>query len=461
MPALAWWELLITELRFREATILIDGVPPPPDPRLLFIRGRALATIGRHADAAAGFARALELKPAWPEARYARAEAFRMLGEWDKARAEYAHAVALAPKDAKAARELAWLLATCPDAKVRDPKEAVALARKALALNRNDALYWTTLGAARYRAGDGQGAVAALMKAVELRRSSDPFDCLFLALAQWRLGQKDSARQWFAHAGQAVKKSNRAEEEFQHLFAEAAALGLADQREAEPALLTNVAFYALVLGTDPGATWAHLWRGQILADQKQWPQATADFALVVQRNPNDPGLWHCLARAKQGAGDLDGYFRVCADLRQQLGMTTDPLVAAHLLLVICTVDQNVPAEDFLRWGNLAAQAHPNWRRFQAYGLYRVGQYEAAIAALEKSLPLLAPRAGDLFIWAMAEYRLGRKDQARATFEKGVNWISEAKRVVAAGGYWGWTEQVEVAQFQREAAKLLGVQVKQD
>ena len=119
-------------MRFREAKELIDGAPPPPDPRLLFIRARTLGVIGRHAEAAAGFGKAIELKPTWPEARYACADAYRRLGEWDKAKAEYLQAVALAPDDPKAQNDLAWFLAICPEATLRDPKKAVALAEKAV-----------------------------------------------------------------------------------------------------------------------------------------------------------------------------------------------------------------------------------------------------------------------------------------------------------------------------------------
>jgi Flp pilus assembly protein TadD len=308
----------------------------------------------------------------------------------------------------------------------------VALAEKAVALQPGEGHYWNTLGAARYRAENWRGAITALLKSAELRPGGDPFDWILLAMAQWRLDKKDSARQWFAHAVHGRKKMKRADEDFQRLCEEAAALGIADQREAEPPVLNNVAFYSLILETDRSATWAYFWRGSALADQKQWAQAAADFAREMQRSPNVPWLWHCYARTKQGAGDLDGYLRVCTDMRQQLGMSTDPNVAAHLLLVISTVDQGVPADDLIRWGKLAAQAHLNWRRFQGYGLYRAGQYEDAIAVFQKSVPLLPPRAGDLFLWAMAEHRLGKKDEARATFDKAVKWISDAKRVVAAG-----------------------------
>jgi hypothetical protein len=59
--------------------------------------------------------------------------------------------------------------------------------------------------------------------------------------------------------------------------------------------------------------------------------------------------------------------------------------------------------------------------------------------------------------AMAEHRLDRKDDARASFDKVVKWIENSKRVVAGGGYWGWIEQVEITHLRREAAELLGLQ----
>ena len=94
--------------------------------------------------------------------------------------------------------ERAWELATDADPSRRDPMQAVALAQQAVAQAPRDADAWNTLGVARYRAGDLEGAVAALQKFRELRTGdaewSNPF---FLTMAHWRLGNKEEARQWF------------------------------------------------------------------------------------------------------------------------------------------------------------------------------------------------------------------------------------------------------------------------
>ena len=67
---------------------------------------------------------------------------------------------------------LAWLLATCSDAKFRDPKQAVALAKRAVELDPNNWGYLNTLGAAYYRAGDWKAAIAALEKSMKLHKAA-------------------------------------------------------------------------------------------------------------------------------------------------------------------------------------------------------------------------------------------------------------------------------------------------
>jgi Flp pilus assembly protein TadD len=61
-----------------------------------------------------------------------------------------------------------------------------------------DSRIWNTLGVAQYRAGNWTEAIAALEKCRKLRKGdaewSNPF---FLAMAHWRLANKDEARSWY------------------------------------------------------------------------------------------------------------------------------------------------------------------------------------------------------------------------------------------------------------------------
>src|SRR5262249_16209571 len=95
---------------------------------------------------------------------------------------------------------LAWLLATCPDPRLRDPAQAVELARKAVERLPNEGATWNTLGVAQYRAGAWDEAGRALTRSMELTEGGSPGDWLFLAMARWQKGEKDEARSWYDRA---------------------------------------------------------------------------------------------------------------------------------------------------------------------------------------------------------------------------------------------------------------------
>src|SRR5262249_22089469 len=112
--------------------------------------------------------------------------------------------------DAQAHNDLAWLLATCPDEKRRDPNRAVDLAKKAVELAPKEGAYWNTLGVAHYRAGDWKAAIAALDKSRELRTGGDVFDFFFLAMAHHKLGNQDEARKYYDRAVEWLDKNKGA-----------------------------------------------------------------------------------------------------------------------------------------------------------------------------------------------------------------------------------------------------------
>jgi hypothetical protein len=87
---------------------------------------------------------------------------------------------------------LAWKLATDPDINQRDPAEAVRLAEKAVSTDPKNSTYLTTLGVARYRAGDFEGAI----------------DAFFLAMAHARLGRDGEAQGWFATANHWMRQND-------------------------------------------------------------------------------------------------------------------------------------------------------------------------------------------------------------------------------------------------------------
>jgi tetratricopeptide (TPR) repeat protein len=116
--------------------------------------------------------------------------------------------------------DFAWFLATCPDARFRSPAQAREQARRAVGASPNDATCWNTLGVACYRCGDWSGAIETFKS--HLRGNS--FDFFFLAMAHWRLGEKEEARRWWEKAVQWMDDVKPWDEELRRFRAEAAAL---------------------------------------------------------------------------------------------------------------------------------------------------------------------------------------------------------------------------------------------
>jgi len=128
------------------------------------------------------------------------ASAYLQSKQWDKAIGAYAQAIEFDPKNAENVNNLAWLLATCPDAQLRNPTRAVELATKACELTPKDGNCWISLGVAQYRAGNWKPARESLDKAMILRNGGDCADWFFLAMVHWQLGDKAEARKWYDKA---------------------------------------------------------------------------------------------------------------------------------------------------------------------------------------------------------------------------------------------------------------------
>ncbi|HEY6563153.1 MAG TPA: tetratricopeptide repeat protein, partial [Pirellulaceae bacterium] len=98
------------------------------------------------------------------------------------------------PEDARTCNALAWELVAGPPS-ARRPEEAVELAEKAVGLGPENANWRNTLGVAYYRAGRYREAADCLT--ANLSKQSDAsleYDLYFLAMSQYHLGNKDSAR---------------------------------------------------------------------------------------------------------------------------------------------------------------------------------------------------------------------------------------------------------------------------
>src|SRR5262249_59395682 len=92
-----WQEWLEGRLLYREATTLIEGTPPPDDPRLRVVRARALAALDLEEQAAAELSRATQQDVKGATAWLIRGYAYAKVGRWDQAAADHARALELEP----------------------------------------------------------------------------------------------------------------------------------------------------------------------------------------------------------------------------------------------------------------------------------------------------------------------------------------------------------------------------
>jgi serine/threonine protein kinase/tetratricopeptide (TPR) repeat protein len=213
--------------------------------------GVSYTVVGRHAEAVKLREETLELTKGKFGPDHLRvlpcmnnlAESYQALGRCGDALALYEKTLELVkaklpekhPNVLLVMNNIAWLLATAEDAPFRNPPRAVELAAKAVAFAPKSADFASTLGIARYRAGDWQQARRDLEKAISLRSPDDAKNAnesFFLAMAHWQLGDKTDARQWFEKGAAWMDKGKLRDDEVRRFRAEAAGvLGIKDKSQ--------------------------------------------------------------------------------------------------------------------------------------------------------------------------------------------------------------------------------------
>jgi serine/threonine-protein kinase len=192
-----------------------------------FCLGLATIRQGRFQDAAVSFREAIRLKPDFAEAHSYLGIILSRQQKLDEAIAELRQAFHLNPHLTMVLNQLAWLLLTVADSELRNPAEALELARKAVAMAPNDGNLVNTLALAEYRNGNLGASIAASEHSIELRKGGDAYDWFVLALAFARKGEPEAARTWFDKAVAWAREKDRQDPFLPELWTEAAeALGL-------------------------------------------------------------------------------------------------------------------------------------------------------------------------------------------------------------------------------------------
>ena len=239
----AWWEWLECQWYYREAKQLIDGQPPPDDPRLLVLRARAFAGLRWDADADAQYAAALQHRPNDPrirlEAHRSRGYNFVERKQWHDAAVEFVQASELARDDSElwryravahlGADELDDYRRVCQEmfARFRTTHDSRAACNTVFACVLDDealpdmallteladvaapAFHFGSYvrGAALYRAGRYDEAIQAFEATAKIYRRG-AWEWSFLAMASARLGRLDEARLALTEASRWIEEAN-------------------------------------------------------------------------------------------------------------------------------------------------------------------------------------------------------------------------------------------------------------
>ena len=129
-------------------------------------RANVLFAKGRFDDAIADWEKTLQLQPNDADAHTCLGNALLRKGSLNEAIAQYETALALAPQDPRSRNNLAWILATAPDAKIRDGAKAVGFAQQAVAISGDrEPQFLRTLAAAYAENGRFPEGIAAAQQA--------------------------------------------------------------------------------------------------------------------------------------------------------------------------------------------------------------------------------------------------------------------------------------------------------
>jgi tetratricopeptide (TPR) repeat protein len=158
------------------------------DPMLLLQLGSLYVAAQQPRAAIDIFTQLLEKDPENARARRGRADAYLSIGKQAEAIGDYDHALRIDDQDTGTLNNLAWVLATSPDAKLRDGERAIELATKASELTEYQAAHiLSTLAAAYAESGDFAKAKEWSQKAVDL--GGEQIEQLKLELESYQQGK--------------------------------------------------------------------------------------------------------------------------------------------------------------------------------------------------------------------------------------------------------------------------------
>lgn len=145
----------------------------PVDASAYNCRGTAWSGRKEYDKAIEDFSAAIRVNPGNPFLYENRGFAWEHKGEYGNAIEDYSAAIRLDPDMGSSLIKIAWLLATCPDSRIRDGVEAIRRAQKACEVFEwKHNILFNTLAAAHAEAGDFEKAVNYQTRAIKMTASA-------------------------------------------------------------------------------------------------------------------------------------------------------------------------------------------------------------------------------------------------------------------------------------------------
>jgi tetratricopeptide (TPR) repeat protein len=212
-------------------------------------------------------------------------------------------------------------------------------------------------------------------------------------------------------------------------------------------------------------------RADFHAERGHFAEAAADFTKVLESDP-EQGSYRLAVTLAQ-SGSLDAYREHCRRIAERFANTTDPVVAEHIAkaCLVLPVSGADPAiinklagiSASASAGNPAGAARLQFPK----GLteYRQGRFASAAEYMQKVLSKVGNdpsrdaqalrEVEACMVLAMAQYQLGRIDEARGILTRGIE-IAEAKVPKLNSGDLGssWVNCVIAHALIREAKELI-------
>ena len=167
------------------------------------VLGDVLHLLEKDDEAVEAYRGAVAIDPKYDEAFHGLGIALANLRKYAEAIAAMEQSLALEPASADALADLAFLLAMCPETRLRDATRALELAQRAVEREPGRTRS-RALGAALYRAGRWKDARAALQLAGE----NDAQSVLLAAMADWQLGDHAAACAAYTRVADAMARAN-------------------------------------------------------------------------------------------------------------------------------------------------------------------------------------------------------------------------------------------------------------